>query len=175
MREQIEVLEYHPYIHALCEDVTFLQLVQRVAHVAIAHQIAIDRNIAFIDPLQMVDRAQQGGFPRPRLTKDRGHAAGRQVQADIIQHPKPTKAFRHVLDTHLATLDQILGPVRFRDNHLFGDGVHNFWTGVGCCQRIEAQPVKDHEKHVRGQGAQRTTGIVTLDMILDHRQHRQDH
>jgi hypothetical protein len=102
MREQVEALEDHADIDAALQDLALLELVERVAILAVADQLAVDGDEAFVDAFEMIDRAQQGRLARAGLADDRGDAARPQRQADIVEHLERAEALRDVADADLA-------------------------------------------------------------------------
>ena len=64
MRKQIEALEHHPDRSALRGDVLVVHLVQTVAALPVADQIAGDPDAAGVDLLQVVDAAQERRLAR---------------------------------------------------------------------------------------------------------------
>ena len=59
MREQVEVLEDHADLGALVRDLGLAQLVQLVAHLPIADELAADHEAPAVDLLEVVDAAQE--------------------------------------------------------------------------------------------------------------------
>ncbi|MNT70666.1 hypothetical protein D3C72_2090780 [compost metagenome] len=64
MREEIEILEDHADVGAALQNILLLQFIKRVALLAVTDEIAVDRDEAVVDPLQMIDGAQQGRLAR---------------------------------------------------------------------------------------------------------------
>ncbi|MNY68313.1 hypothetical protein D3C86_2060550 [compost metagenome] len=64
MREEIEILEHHADVAAVLQNILLLQFIERVALLAVADEIAVDRDEAIVDPLQMVDGTQQRRLAR---------------------------------------------------------------------------------------------------------------
>ncbi len=63
----------------------FLSAIKRVAFLPITDQLAIDRDEAIIDPLQMVDRAQQRRLTRTNWPRIVVNTAGGNGKADIVK------------------------------------------------------------------------------------------
>ena len=70
MREQVEVLEHHADLRTLPRDLALAQLVDLVARLAVAHELAVDPQSSGVDLLEVVDAPQEGGLPGPRRADD---------------------------------------------------------------------------------------------------------
>ena len=80
VREQVEALEHHPDLGALARDLALAQLVELVALLPVADELAVDPQPAGVDLLQMVDAAQERRLPGARRAEqadDRRPAAPR--------------------------------------------------------------------------------------------------
>ena len=62
MRKEVEALEDHANFGALCAHLAVFQLVEQVATLSIADQLAVDRERTPIDLLQVVDAPQEGAL-----------------------------------------------------------------------------------------------------------------
>src|SRR6266540_2514467 len=62
VREQVEALEDHADLGPLAGDLAFLQLVELVAVLPVADQLAVHPQAAGVDLLQVVDAAEEGGL-----------------------------------------------------------------------------------------------------------------
>ena len=62
VREQVEALEHHAHLCAPAQHRALLQLVEPAVAVLVADQLAVDRDPAAVDGLEVVDSAQQGGL-----------------------------------------------------------------------------------------------------------------
>ncbi len=85
MGKQVEVLEHIADVDALTQNRLLLQFIQAVAAPLVADVIAVDLNKALVDPLQMVDGAQQGRFARSRRPEDHRYRTRWQLQRHAIQ------------------------------------------------------------------------------------------
>ncbi len=74
--KQIETLKDHADIGAALQNILLLELVERVALLAIADQITIDGDEAAIDTLQVADGAQERRLDGAGRAENGGHAAG---------------------------------------------------------------------------------------------------
>ena len=66
MAEQIEALEHHSNLFTLAGNITLAHLVQLLAALPIAHQVAVDPDPPGVDLFKVVDAAQKGRLPRAR-------------------------------------------------------------------------------------------------------------
>ena len=82
VREQVEVLEDHPDLGPLARDLALVQLVQLAALLAVADQLAVDRQPAGVDLLQVVDAAQERRLARARRPEQAHHLAA--VDLEVI-------------------------------------------------------------------------------------------
>ena len=92
MREQVEVLEDHPDLGPLARDLALVQLVELAARLAVADQLAVDRQPAGVDLLQVVDAAQERRLARARRTEHAHHLAAVDLEVDALQHLEAPEA-----------------------------------------------------------------------------------
>ncbi|CAH0317336.1 hypothetical protein SRABI106_04241 [Rahnella aquatilis] len=83
---------------ALFEDGALFQFIQRIAFAAVADVIAVNLNKTFVDALKMVNRAQQGRFPRAGRAEDHGHGARFDAQTHVIQRFVRAVVFAQIID-----------------------------------------------------------------------------
>ena len=100
VREQVEVLEHHADVAALLGGVTGRHLVQLVAPLAVADQIAVDIQPARIDLLEMVDAAQERRLARARRADHAQHLALADLQRDALEHLQGAEALADLLGLH---------------------------------------------------------------------------
>ena len=81
VREQVEVLEDHADLGALARDLGFAQLVQPVADLAVADELAVDRQAPGVDLLEVVDAAQERRLARAGRAEQAHHLAGARPRA----------------------------------------------------------------------------------------------
>ena len=86
MREQVEALEDHADVRALTADVPGLHLVENVALLTIAHQLAGDPEPAGVDLLQVVDAAQQRRLATTRRAEQHVGLLWHDLQVDALEH-----------------------------------------------------------------------------------------
>src|SRR6185312_11133142 len=76
MWKQIEALEHHANAGALAANLALGHLVENISTLAIADQLAIDRQTPSVDLLQVVDAAQEGALAGSRRSDQAEHLAG---------------------------------------------------------------------------------------------------
>ena len=86
VREQVEVLEDHADIGALPGDLPLPQLVELVAALLVADELAVDLEPAGVDLLEMVDAAQQRGLARSGRADDAHDLAALHLEVDAFEH-----------------------------------------------------------------------------------------
>src|SRR6478735_5471225 len=107
VREQVEVLEDHADVHALSEDVSFSELVQGVARAAETDDVAVDRDVAAVHLLELVDAAQQRALPGPRRAQHHGHLAVIDREIDAVEHLVLSVALADVVHHDHRMIDDI--------------------------------------------------------------------
>ena len=88
------------------------QLVQLAAGLAVADQLAVDRQPAGVDLLQVVDAAQERRLARARGPEQAHHLAAPDLEVDALQHLEAPEALVHALglDHRLAHATRRLPP-----------------------------------------------------------------
>src|SRR5579864_153187 len=103
MREQVEALEYHADRGALAADVALVHLVETLAAFAIADELAIDVQASGIDPLEMIDAAQERALAGARRSDQAQDLAGGHFEVDTFQHLVAAVALAHRFGAHHRT------------------------------------------------------------------------
>ena len=97
MREQVELLEDHPDLGPLARHLVFAQLVQLAVRLAIAHELAVDRQPARVDLLEVVDAAQERGLARAGGAEHAHDLAPLDLEVDPLQHLEAPEALVNAL------------------------------------------------------------------------------
>ena len=123
-----------PISRPLARDLRFAQLVELVADLPVADQLAVDRQPAGVDLLEVVDAAQEGGLARAGRSEQAQHLAGLDGQIDAAQHLVAAEALVHPfgLDHRLAHL----APSSWRANR----PRRIRCSGVSACSRRAPRP-----------------------------------
>ena len=100
VREQVEPLEDHPDLRALARDLALGQLVQPVARLPVAGQLAAHPEPPGVDLLQVVDAPQQRGLPGSRRPEQAQHLAGTDIQRDALEYLTAAEPLVHGLYPH---------------------------------------------------------------------------
>ena len=92
MGKEVESLEDHPDLGALAADLAIGQLVDLVAALPVADQLAVDRQPAGVDLLEMVDAAKEGALAGAGRPDDAQHLSGRDLEVDAAEHLEAAEA-----------------------------------------------------------------------------------
>src|SRR5690606_16088002 len=97
----VEMLEHHADLAALPGRFPRMQLVELVALLAVADQLAVDVEPPGIDLLEMIDTAQECRLARTRRTDQAQHLAALHLERDSLEHLQRAEGFAHpVGDDH---------------------------------------------------------------------------
>ncbi len=168
MREQVEVLEHHADIDALAQHLALLQLVEKLTLPPIADELAVERDDAAVEPLEVVDRAQQR-----RLARARGADASRSREPDgrVSETSSSTlqlaEALGDAADGDLATATP---GERCRSGRLGLAQPPLLWVGTVFRARRRSSGSKTDGRQM----AQRAASVIALDLRLDDRERSQD-
>src|SRR5205823_3599695 len=89
---QVEVLEHHPDLRPLARNLALVQLVQLVTGLAVADQLAVDRQAPGIDLLEVVDAAQESGLAGTGRAEHAHHLAAAHAKRDSLQDLQAAEA-----------------------------------------------------------------------------------
>src|SRR5581483_730999 len=92
VREQVEMLEDHPDLGALARHLALVQLVQPVALLSIADQLAVDPQPAGVDLLEVIDAAQEGRLARAGGAEDAHDLTAVDGEVDALEDLEATEA-----------------------------------------------------------------------------------
>jgi hypothetical protein len=92
VREQVEALEDHPDLRALADDVALGQLVELLALLAVADELAVDAEAAGVDLLEVVDAAQERRLALARRSQEAHHLGGADLERDALEDLEPPEA-----------------------------------------------------------------------------------
>src|SRR4029078_7109352 len=82
--EEVEALKDHPDLRAPAGDLRLAQLVELVPGLPVADQLAVHPESSRVDPLQVVDAAQERRLARARRAEQAGHLARSSRQRDPL-------------------------------------------------------------------------------------------
>ena len=102
--EKVESLEDHPNLGPLAADLCVGQLVQLVAVLPVADELAVHPQTAGVDLLEMVDAAEERGLARARGTQHAHHLAGLDFERDPLKDFEATEALVHAFSLHHRTV-----------------------------------------------------------------------
>ena len=129
VREEVEALEDHADVPALEGDLAVLELVELVALLPVADQLAVDVQPAGVDLLQVVDAPQEGRLAGAGRADQAEDLARRDLQVDALEdvrrrrrtcgrpRPSPSAVMRRLLLRRAVRSDSRLALI--------------FWNGVG--------------------------------------------
>ena len=96
MREQVEPLEDHPDLSALCRHGFVGELVEDTLPVVVAHELPVDPDSPAVDALQEVDASQERRLAGAGGPEQTDHLTGRNVHVDPLEHRVAVERLRHV-------------------------------------------------------------------------------
>ena len=153
MGEEVEALEDHADLGPLGADLRVLQLVEPVAGLPVAHELAVDGQLAAVDLLQVVDAPQEGALAGAGRADEAQHLAPADGQVDALQDLEPAEGLAYTARaatmgspasagardgcqswgaTQGASASAGTGRTRLRPNEAL-----NCWKGVGGSCRLD--------------------------------------
>jgi hypothetical protein len=95
VREEVEALEDHPDLLALARDVAVAVLHEPPAGAAVADRMAVDEDLALVDPLEVVDAADERRLAGAARPDDADDLAPLHVEVDAAQRRDVAVALVH--------------------------------------------------------------------------------
>ncbi len=155
---------------------------KRVAGSAVADDVAVDRDVAAVDLLELVDAAQQGALARPGRAEHDGDLAGGDGQVDAVEHLVLSVALADVVDDdHRMVDDADASPVSSRTASMIDVIAHPPASVVlrALSARARSATLRDAGtealERCRRELARGAAGVVPLDVVLHDRQQRGEH
>src|SRR5581483_4753938 len=100
VREEVEALEDHADLRPLAGDALLRVLDELPLLLPVADEVAVHRDPAAVDLLQVVDAADERRLAGPGRPDDADRLPLLDVERDALQHLEPTEALVHVLRAH---------------------------------------------------------------------------
>jgi hypothetical protein len=97
VREQVEPLEDHADLAALGGHLVVAQLVELVALLPVADELAVDPELPGGELLEVVDAAEERGLAGPGRPDDAHHPARHDLQVNALEHLETPEVFVHAL------------------------------------------------------------------------------
>ncbi|CAM5237586.1 hypothetical protein SALBM311S_11569 [Streptomyces alboniger] len=123
--EEVEALEHHADVPPLRGHFLFLQLVELVATLPVADQVAVDVQSAGADLLQVVDAPQEGRLAGAGRTDQAEHLARVHLQVDALEDVREPEGLVHALGLDHRPAARVLGDVLAETGHRDTSGRRN--------------------------------------------------
>jgi hypothetical protein len=134
VREEVETLEDHADVPALQGDFAVLELVELVALLPVADQLAVDVEPAGVDLLQVVDAPQERRLAGAGGADEAEDLALLDLEVDALEDLDVAEGLVDALGLHHGVGGHHAAPFgRPSDSRL----ARIFWNGVGGSERLE--------------------------------------